>query len=227
MKSNNYGTHLLAYFLGLILVLGQGSSAYAENATSNKSEGLVSTQGSSPSLFHQPLIKRLQNQYKTLLGTSVIVIDISEQALYHYKHDQLAEKFPISSATNGVGSQSGSGKTPLGAHRVSQKFGDKAPVGTIFKARKNTGVIADIIKEPIDIAADAVTTRVLWLDGLEMGKNKGGKVDSKRRYIYIHGTPEEGLIGRPASHGCIRMYNEDVVKLFNEAPVNSIVYIQE
>lgn len=226
MKSIIYKSGYLAYSLSMMFVVMQ-SSACAQNADESNAAKLVSAPSSEPHVKHGSLVKSLQDQYPGMLKSSVIVIDISEQVLYHYKNDQLAAKFPISSATNGVGSKSGSGKTPLGAHRVSQKFGDKAPLGTIFKARKNTGVIAKIIKEPNDVPADAVTTRVLWLDGLEAGKNKGGNVDSKRRYIYIHGTPEEGLIGRPASHGCIRMYNEDVIKLFNETPVNTIVYIQQ
>lgn len=226
MKSRIYSSRYVAYFLGILFLVMQ-SSACAQNADEKNAEKLKTAPVNMSPVIHAPLVERLQEKYQGLLSSSVIVIDISEQELYHYKNNQLAAKFRISSATNGVGSKSGSGKTPLGAHRISQKFGDNAPLGTIFKARKNTGVIAKIIKEPIDVPSDAVTTRVLWLDGLEVGKNKGGNVDSKRRYIYIHGTPEEGLIGRPASHGCIRMYNEDVVKLFNETPVNSIVYIQK
>lgn len=226
MKSIIYRNSYLACFLGMIFLVMQ-SSACAQSADDSDTEKLVSTSNNAPAEIHGSLVKSLQDQYQGLLKSSIIVIDISEQALYHYKNNQLAAKFAISSATNGIGSKSGSGKTPLGAHRISQKFGDNAPLGTIFKARKNTGVIAKIIKEPIDVPSDSVTTRVLWLDGLEVGKNKGGSVDSKRRYIYIHGTPEEGLIGRPASHGCIRMYNQDVIKLFNETPVNTIVYIQQ
>ncbi|CAA6825465.1 MAG: ErfK/YbiS/YcfS/YnhG family protein [uncultured Thiotrichaceae bacterium] len=226
MKSIIYRKGCLACFLGMMLLVMQ-SSACAQSSDESNIAKLASASSNIPPSIHDSLVKRLQDQHQGLLRSSIIVIDISEQALYHYKDDQLAAKFSISSAAKGVGSESGSGKTPLGAHRISQKFGDRAPLGTIFKARRNTGVIAKIIKDPIDVPSDAVTTRVLWLDGLEAGKNKGGNVDSKRRYIYIHGTPEEGLIGRPASHGCIRMYNRDVVELFNEAPVNSIVYIQQ
>jgi len=226
MKSVIYRNSYLAYFLAMIFLVIQ-SSACAKNTEDSNVEKLVLASEDVPAEIHDSLLKSLQDQYQGLLRSSIIIVDISEQALYHYKNSRLAAKFAISSATNGVGSKSGSGKTPLGAHRVSQKFGDNAALGAIFKARRNTGKIAKIIKEPIDVPSDAVTTRILWLDGLEVGKNKGGKVDSKRRYIYIHGTPEEGLIGRPASHGCIRMYNQDVIKLFNETPVNTIVYVQQ
>lgn len=176
---------------------------------------------------HQEQLFMLDQRYPSLNTQVKLIVDVSEQMMYHYRDNQLIHAYPVSTASKGVGSKSGSGKTPLGAHRISHRFGDGAPLGTIFKARQNTGKIAKIIKEPIDIPSDAVTTRILWLDGLEPKRNKGGNVDSKRRYIYIHGTPEEGLIGRPASHGCVRMYNEDVVAVYQQSPVNSLVYIQE
>ena len=87
------------------------------------------------------------------------------------------------------------------------------------------GAIADVIKEPIDTDFDHVTSRILWLDGLELGKNKGKGIDSRNRYIYIHGTAEEGLIGTPASDGCIRMYNRDVVELFDLVDEKAQVWI--
>ena len=99
------------------------------------------------------------------------------------------------------------------------------PKGAILKARKWTGAIANIIKEPIDTEFDVVTSRILWLSGLEEGKNLGSGVDSKSRYIYIHGMAEEGLIGKPASDGCVRMYNSDVISLFNRVDVNTEVWI--
>jgi len=95
----------------------------------------------------------------------------------------------------------------------------------VFKGRKWTEEVIKPIKEEIDIPEDVITSRILWLDGLEDGVNKGGDVDSKERFIYIHGTAEEGLIGKPASIGCIRMKNKDVIKLFNRVKENTKVLI--
>ena len=91
----------------------------------------------------------------------------------------------------------------------------------IYSASK----IANIIKNPIDTEFDVVTSRILWLEGLEQGKNLGPGVDSKSRYIYIHGTAEEGLIGKPASDGCVRMSNNDVISLFDKVSINTEVWI--
>ena len=96
---------------------------------------------------------------------------------------------------------------------------------TIFRSRANTGKVAKILTEPIDVEEDLVLTRILWLEGLEPGVNRGPGIDSKSRYIYIHGTNEEGLIGTPASHGCLRMKNDDVIDLFDRVPVGTEVWI--
>ena len=154
-----------------------------------------------------------------------IVIDASAQRLYLIRSNHVLETFPVSTAEKGLGNRNGSYQTPTGVHRICKKIGDGATIGTIFKARKDTGRIATIYTDNTDSADDFVTTRILRLEGLEPGVNKGGNVDSFLRLIYIHGTPEEGLIGRPASHGCIRMKNHDVVKLFNEVPVGTLVDI--
>lgn len=122
--------------------------------------------------------------------------------------------YPISTSKYGLGSEAGSFKTPLGRHRVAQKIGAGAPLNTVFKERVNTGRVAAIDRTLQGAPHDDVTTRILWLEGLEPGKNRGRGIDSKERFIYIHGTTSEGLIGRPASNGCVRMYNKDVIELF-------------
>ena len=155
----------------------------------------------------------------------IVLIDTSEQELYLYKKKQLKKIYPISTAAKGEGNEEDSGQTPVGIHQVKEKFGHDAPFASIFVGRQETGKIAKIIHAPIDYRSDYVTSRILWLDGLETGKNKDGKVDSHRRFIYIHGTAEEGLIGRKASHGCIRMLNKDVIHLFDRLPLNALVYI--
>ncbi len=157
-----------------------------------------------------------------------IVVNISKQELYLYCNYQGKKKkvkiYPVSTSKYGIGSEAGSNKTPLGLHRIEKKIGNGAPIYTIFKARRNTGRSAKaILNDPG--AGDLVTTRIMWLKGLEPGKNSGRGVDSFRRYIYIHGTGEENKIGKRASHGCIRMYNKDVIDLYNRVSEGTKVLI--
>lgn len=137
----------------------------------------------------------------------------------------MVRQYPVSTSKYGIGSEAGSFKTPLGKHRVAEKIGAGAPMHTIFKERVNTGKLAAIDRTLKGAPYDDVTTRVLWLEGLEPGLNRGKGIDSKERFIYIHGTPSEGLIGRPASNGCVRMYNRDVIELFNLVPEGTPVTI--
>ncbi len=156
----------------------------------------------------------------------VLLVDATAQKMLLLAEGQVAGEWVISTASNGLGSQKGSDQTPLGVHRIAQKIGDGAALGSIFKARQNTGRIADILTAPgAESSEDNVTTRILWLDGMEPGVNKGGDVDSYTRYIYIHGTDEEGKLGAPASHGCIRMRNRDVIDLFDRVQENTLVLI--
>ena len=149
-------------------------------------------------------------------STAEILVDISQQRLFLLDNrGDLVISYPISSSSYGEGQIVNSFKTPLGRHIIKEKIGAEAPKNTIFKERINTGRFADIYHDDYDSEYDHVTSRILWLEGTEEGFNKGGNVDSYYRYIYIHGTPEEGLIGEKASHGCIRMFNQDVIELFN------------
>lgn len=154
-----------------------------------------------------------------------IIVDTKNQRLFLFEHSQLLKEYPVSSSAVGVGNAEGSNRTPLGLHKIVEKFGDGEPIGMIFKARRPTGVLAHIEKRPVKGQGDDVTTRIMWLQGLEPGVNEGHGVDSHARYIYIHGTPEEGLIGTPESHGCIRMNNTQVIELFNQVPVGTLVDI--
>ena len=156
---------------------------------------------------------------------SLIVVNTSLQQLFLIKRGKIQEIYSISTSAYGTGSKVNSFKTPLGRHIISEKIGEGLPKGAILKGRRWTGAIANIIKEAIDTEFDVVTSRILWLTGLEKGKNLGPGVDSKSRYIYIHGTAEEGLIGRPASDGCVRMYNTDVIALFEKVDLNTEVLI--
>ncbi|OQX13262.1 MAG: hypothetical protein BWK73_12625 [Thiothrix lacustris] len=175
-----------------------------------------------------PLLADVSQRFPDYSSASLLVVDATAQTLFLLENGQVAREWVISTATSGVGSAKGSQQTPLGVHRVAQKLGDGAPLGAIFKARQNTGRIAQILTGADERStADNVTTRILWLDGLEPGLNKGGNVDSYERYIYIHGTDEEGRLGNPASHGCIRMRNADVIDLFNRVDENTLVVITQ
>ena len=144
---------------------------------------------------------------------TLIRVDISEQRLYLIKNQQIIVSYPISSSY-GEGQTENSYKTPLGMHKIKEMIGSNAPKDTIFISRINTKRTAKIIKLPNDTKDDFVTSRIMWLEGQEDGFNKGKGIDSYDRYIYIHGTQEEGLIGSKASHGCIRMFNNDVIELY-------------
>lgn len=148
-------------------------------------------------------------------GPVSVVVRVSDQRLFVIQDGKIVRQYPVSTSKFGIGNQAGSFKTPLGRHRVAEKIGRGAPLYTIFKERVNTGKPALIDRTLKGAPYDDVTTRVMWLEGLEPGVNRGPGIDSKDRFIYIHGTPSEGLIGRPASNGCVRMYNKDVVELFD------------
>ncbi len=144
----------------------------------------------------------------------LVVVDISDQRLDLVGGGVVLRSYAVSTAKNGTGSRAGSEKTPLGRHRIHKKIGAGEPLGRVFEARAATRRVATIHTAPIDLPEDVITSRILWLEGLEQGKNRGRGVDSRERFIYIHGTNEEGLIGKPASHGCVRMRNHDVIELF-------------
>lgn len=155
----------------------------------------------------------------------VIVVSIADQRLYLYDDRDLAGYWPVSTSKFGVGNQEGSNRTPLGAHKIARKIGVGAAPGALFRGRENTGRIVEILRDDRAAPDDFITTRILWLTGLEPGINSGGNVDSFERYIYIHGTAEEGRIGRPASHGCVRMRNADVMELFELVEEGTLVVI--
>lgn len=160
------------------------------------------------------------------LTKHILIIDVTRQRMQFYNGNTLMATYMISTGKNGTGQESNSFQTPLGIHRIAKKIGAQAPLNTIFTARENTGKMWN----GQETESDLVLSRILWLEGLEKGYNKGtspkGKnVDSFNRYIYIHGTNEETLLGSPASKGCIRMKNTDVISLFNQIEPASLVYI--
>ena len=168
-------------------------------------------------------IESIESSYEYL--DALLYVDIASQQMFFIKKGEIVNIYSISSSYYGTGNKVNSLMTPLGKHEIYKKLGENLPENAILKGRVWNGAIADIIKEPIDTDFDHVTSRILWLDGLEEGKNKGPGIDSRERYIYIHGTAEEGLIGKPASDGCIRMYNKDVIELFDLVDEKAQVWI--
>jgi len=144
-----------------------------------------------------------------------IFINISEQKLRLINNNKTIKEFFIASAKNGIGQLFGSECTPLGHHIIRAKIGDNCPVNTVFVARRPTGEIYSPELRKSFPNRDWILTRILWLSGLEPGFNRLGKVDTMRRYIYIHGCPDEDEMGVPSSHGCIKMRNTDVIELFD------------
>ncbi len=154
----------------------------------------------------------------------MIVISISKQKLYHHRKSGVCYVYPVSTARNGAGNRNGSLQTPLGKHRIANKIGTNTPLFTAFKGRQVVGIYNPLTDNPNQ---DWILTRILWLEGCETGTNRRGRVDTHKRYIYIHGTHEEEKIGTPASHGCIRMLNDDILELFKHVVCGESVRISE
>ena len=155
-----------------------------------------------------------------------LVVSISQQTLTVLNtQGESISQFLISTAANGAGCQKNSGCTPLGQHIIRAKIGDKAPLNAVFVGRRPTGEICTPELMEQHPERDWILTRILWLSGKESGVNRLGDVDTMQRYIYIHGTPDNVKLGVPASHGCVRMRNTDVVKLFDMVTVGDTVEI--
>jgi len=133
----------------------------------------------------------------------------------------LNERFLVSTSAFGVGQKENSNQTPLGLHRVSRKIGGGHMIGTVFRGRVPVGLTWQGMPEA------TIAHRILWLEGLERGKNAGGDVDSFKRYIYIHGFADEFTLGRPASHGCIHLAAKDLIRLYDMVPEGTLVWIAE
>jgi lipoprotein-anchoring transpeptidase ErfK/SrfK len=146
-----------------------------------------------------------------------IDVSVRDQRLILTRDGEELRSYPISTSRFGIGTEEGSLKTPVGRFRIAEKIGDGAATGTIFKARVALGP-----DDPLPDTEDFITSRILWLDGLEEEN-----ANTRDRFIYIHGTKHEDEIGTPASHGCIRMRNADVIELFELVDETTQVVIRE
>ena len=155
-----------------------------------------------------------------------IDVSLAHQLLRLYDdHGDLLMEAPVSSSANGPGEAFGSERTPRGQHVIRAKIGDGLPQNSVLVRRRPTGEIYTPQLARDNPGRDWILSRILWLSGKEPGRNSLGEVDSMRRFIYIHGTPDSEPMGKPASHGCLRMRNADVIRLFDLTPVGTTVNI--
>ena len=172
------------------------------------------------------IITKIDNYLnKDIKYDNLLFVSIENQKMYRIQSKDIIETYDISTSKYGIGNQMGSNKTPTGLHKINSKYGHKTPVNGRMIGRVFYGQIAKIFSDTTTSKTDDITSRILWLEGLENGINKGNNIDSYKRYIYIHGTSEEGRIGIPSSHGCVRMKNKDVIDLFNEVAIGTFVLI--
>lgn len=156
-----------------------------------------------------------------------LTVSIRQQRLFVMQGDECQVVYPVSTASAGAGEQNGSGCTPRGRHYVRACIGGGLPSGTVFVGRRPTGEVYTPALAAEYPQRDWILTRILWLCGLETGRNRGGSVDTQRRYIYIHGTPDTEPMGVPRSHGCIRMRNADLLALFDQVQPGTPILIEE
>ena len=156
-----------------------------------------------------------------------IIVKTDTQTLVFYQNKDILQQWAVSTSLKGNGNQSGSEQTPLGSHRIRAKIGGSQVINSVFSGRRPTGEIYTDELARRYPARDWILTRILWLCGNEKGWNRFGEVDSMRRYIYIHGTPDTEPMGRPRSHGCVRMRNKDIIELFDLVTIGTEVVITE
>ncbi len=165
------------------------------------------------------------NEWDKSKFKSCIEIDIAKQQLQFFDLGNLVLSYTIASAKNGVGELSGSECTPRGQHIIRAKIGDNASINSVFVGRRQTGEIYQSSMREEFPKRDWILTRIMWLSGCEVGKNRLHNMDTMRRYIYIHGCPDDDVMGVPSSHGCIKMRNSELIELFNQVKVYTPVLI--
>ena len=182
-----------------------------------------------PAISPDPMVAFLKEyldiKYNGARFDTFIYVAAKRQKLYLISNDTVVKTYQISTAEKGIGNLSGSFQTPEGLHKVAEKVGGDLPINSVIKSKIATGAEVEPILEAKSNNVDHITTRVLHLKGLEAGVNSGADKDSYTRGIFIHGTHEEGLLGLPASKGCVRMSNKDVIELFDSVEVGTFVII--
>jgi L,D-transpeptidase YbiS len=170
-------------------------------------------------LFLVSIADQTVSLFENTSPSAHLAIDALRLTADDYK---LVKKYSCSTSRFGIGQTEGSNCTPLRLHRIAEKIGAGVPSGTVFKGRVAIGHTS----QP-EFANGRITTRIMWLEGLEPGFNRGGNVDSHARYVYIHGTADQSSLGKPDSHGCIHLADADLVPLFDLLPSGTLVWICE
>ncbi|KEI71832.1 L,D-transpeptidase [Endozoicomonas elysicola] len=156
-----------------------------------------------------------------------LTVHIASQEMVLHEKDGKRSVYSISTASKGTGQQEGSWQTPLGLHVIRAKIGGGLPVNSVFVSRRFTGEIySPELRKQYPGRKDWILTRILWLSGLEPGYNRHGNVDTMRRYIYIHGSPDTAVMGEPGSRGCIRMHGKDILDLYDRIDAGVKIDIQ-
>lgn len=226
MKQHTFLHRLVALSVSLLILFGLFSckkeQAQVEAQTEATSKATVKVKS-----YDEERLKQAVEEIKTVAAVTeldtVILIDGNENKLYLVSIDEwlnVIGEYPISASKYGWGAERGSNKTPWGVHVIDSKYGEGAPEGMCFYDRRPTGEIATIYTDTTNIEEDPVTSRIIWLKGLEDINHT-----SYWRFVYIHGTHEEGLLGTPQSKGCIRMSNKDVIELFELVDAGTFVNI--
>lgn len=199
------------YLLPAILALLPGFS-HAQGVDAGHKQGLA-----------EFLLEYMEMRYPEAdIDGDVLYVSVRRQRMYHVRGRRMLKEYPISTSANGLGAERDSYRTPTGLHRVSERIGEGVPPWGVLKDRVFTGELAD---SACADGRDVITSRILWLSGQEQGVNAGAGVDSHDRWIYIHGTANEGSIGTPSSRGCVRMRNADILELFDQVPTGTLVVI--
>lgn len=155
-------------------------------------------------------------------------VDLGRQCLELFGADGACiRRYAVSTGERGAGERSGSLCTPRGRHRIRARIGAGAPAGAVFRGRRPTGEVWTAELAAAHPERDWILSRILWLCGEEPGRNRGGEVDTMRRYIYLHGTGDDQPMGVARSHGCVRMRNHDIIELFELVPAGTVVEIVE
>jgi L,D-transpeptidase YbiS len=161
------------------------------------------------------------------MSESLITVSIAEQRLRLVQGGEVLMDVAVSTAKNGPGELNGSECTPRGQHYIRARIGGGCEPNTVFVGRRPTGELySDALRREFP-GRDWILTRILWLCGLEPGHNRGGDLDTMRRYVYIHGCPDSDQVGTPGSHGCVKMRNQDIIRLFDMITVGTRVLITE
>lgn len=172
------------------------------------------------------LWRDVRTRFPAPTDRALVVVDVHTQRLYLLRRGRVADVWPVSTAIDGIGQEAESDATPVGVFRVARKIGAGLPPEAVLRDQVATGRIVAPVRAPDDPAASRwITTRILWLSGLQPGWNEGGDDDTFLRHIYIHGTANLGMLGRPASQGCVQMAPRAVMALYRAVPVGTPVLI--